>query len=131
MKKIHCTILTPERYVYEGDISFAVVQAHDGEMGFLVDHSPIIAELGAGELRLSEANKTEHFIIEGGIVEVKANKMIVLAERAFRKNEIVAVDVEKRIKDLQAMTFEPYSAERFEVQAEISTLKKRIKVAAR
>lgn len=117
--------------MFEGDVSFAVVQAHDGEMGFLVDHSPIIAELGAGELRLSEANKTERFVIEGGIVEVKSNKMIVLAERAFRKEEIVAVDVERRIKELQEKTFERFSPERYEVQAEISTLRKRLKVASR
>jgi F-type H+-transporting ATPase subunit epsilon len=59
-RKINCSILTPERTLYEGDVDMAVVQAHDGEMGFLGGHAPLISELGIGEIRLKNANSTEY-----------------------------------------------------------------------
>ncbi len=129
MKKLNCSILTPERYLFEGNVDLAVVTASDGEMGFLVDHAPLIAELGAGEVRLSEDKKTELFAVEGGIVEIKDNKVTILAERAFKKVELVPEEIEKNIKELQTRTFEKYSDERIVVQTEISNLRSRLKIA--
>jgi len=37
--KLNCNVLTPERQIYEGQVDFAVVQAYDGEMGFLYNHA--------------------------------------------------------------------------------------------
>jgi len=91
MKKIACTILTPERNLFDGEIAFAVVDAHNGEMGFLVDHAPLISELGVGEVRLSDGKSTEYFVVEGGIVEIRTNKMIILAEKA---SKLGATDIE-------------------------------------
>ena len=80
MKKIKCSILTPDRYLFEGEVAFAVVQAYNGEMGFLVDHAPLISELGLGEIRLQDGKTTEYFVIEGGVVEIRDNKLIILTE---------------------------------------------------
>ena len=131
MKKLQCSILTPERYLFEGEAAFAVVQAYDGEMGFLVDHSPLMSELGSGEVRIYEGQDKQYFVVEGGIVEIKDNKLIILAESAMKKDELNAEEIENRLKVLSEQDIPPFSKERFEIQAESARLKIRLKVAKR
>jgi F-type H+-transporting ATPase subunit epsilon len=129
-KKINCSILTPERTLYEGDVDMVVVQAHDGEMGFMSGHSPLISELGIGEIRLKNANSTEYFVIEGGIVEVRNNKIIILAENALKKEELDREDLQKRMNAIVVRKGQASkSKERFEIQMEQIKLKARLKIA--
>ncbi len=130
---INCTILTPERLVYEGDVGFAVVQAYNGEMGFLYGHSPLISRLGIGEVRLNNPKSVDYLVIEGGIVEIKDNKLIVLAEKAFKKEDLSAADLENKMKELdnKMNSMAQFSEEKFEVKLEKDRLKVRLKVAKR
>jgi F-type H+-transporting ATPase subunit epsilon len=131
IRKINCSILTPEKTIYEGSIGFAVVQAHNGEMGFLYNHAPLVSELGIGEIRLRDENKTDYFIVEGGIVEIRGNRMIVLAENAYTKDELNAAEIENRLKSLKDREFPPFSKEKLLIQVEEQKLKVRLKVASR
>ncbi len=92
--KLQCTILTPDRILYEGDVHFAVVQAYDGEAGFLYNHAPLVSELGIGEVRLRTGELTEFFTVEGGFVEINDNKLVILAEDAYAMRS-VKDDIEK------------------------------------
>lgn len=132
-RKLNCSILTPERTIYDGDIDFVVVQAFDGELGFLPGHSPLISELGVGEIRLRDKTSTDYMIIEGGIVEIKENKLIILAENAMRKDELNKEELEKLHKELdeQQSELDPFSDERFEIKLEQKKIKARLKVALR
>ena len=134
MKKIKCSLLTPERKLYEGEAEFAVVQAYNGEMGFLVDHAPLISELGIGEIRLSEGKSVEYFVIEGGIVEILNNNMIILAEKAFKKDELDKKELEvqlKAVKEQKEKEFKAFSIEWIQLQDQERRIKARIKVASR
>mgnify|MGYP001208938412 FL=1 len=130
---IDCSILTPERLIYEGQVGFAVVQAYDGEMGFLYGHSPLISKLGIGEIRLNNPKSVDYLVIEGGIVEIKDNKLIVLAERAFKKSDLNAQDLDAKKKELdsQMNQMPKFSEEKFILKLERDKLKVRLKVAKR
>jgi F-type H+-transporting ATPase subunit epsilon len=134
MKKIKCSILTPDRYLYEGEIAFAVVQAYNGEMGFLVDHAPLISELGIGEVRLQDGKTTEYFVIENGVVEVRDNKLIILAEKASKKNELDKVELTARLKELveqKEREIKSFTPEWVRFQDQVRRVKARLKVASR
>jgi F-type H+-transporting ATPase subunit epsilon len=134
MKKIKCSILTPDRYLFEGEIAFAVVQVYNGEMGFLVDHAPLIAELGLGEVRLQDGKTTEYFIIEGGVVEIKENKLIILTELANKKEELNKNELEEKLKELRGQKeqeIKSFSPEWVRFQIEEKRIKARLKVATR
>ncbi len=131
MNKIDCTILTPERILFEGQVGFAVVQAYNGEMGFLFNHSPLISELGVGEVRLRDEKSTNYFVIEGGAVEIRNNKLIILAENAYPKSELNIPEIEMKMKELSSKEVKTYSEEYFLVQAETYKMKMRLKVAKR
>lgn len=131
VNKITCTILTPERVLFEGEVGFAVVQAHNGEMGFLFNHSPLISELGIGEVRLRDEKTTNYFVVEGGAVEIRDNRLIILAENAIPKSELKVEEIEKKMKELSGKEVKTYSDEYFTVQAETHKMKMRLKVAKR
>ena len=131
MKKIHCSILTPERHIYEGEIDFAVVQAYDGERGFLVNHAPLVSQLGIGEVRLSYSKKTDFYIVEGGVVEIRNNKLIILAETAQNKDELDKKQLETRLKELKDIPFSGFNKEWFNNQKEQNSVKVKIRIASR
>lgn len=132
-RKIMCNILTPERVLYEGEMNLAVVQIHDGEIGFLSDHTPLVAILGTGEIRLRDRQTTEYFFVDGGLVEIRDNKMVVLAEKALKKSELVKEDIEKGIQTVnnEIDNLEPYSGKRMTLMLSKQNLKAQLKVSMR
>ena len=66
-----CLVVTPERTVLNLDAAFVVLPLADGEYGVLPGHAPLIARLGAGELRITgtDGQLTDYYV-EGGFVEV-------------------------------------------------------------
>lgn len=133
-RTIKCSILIPEKTLYEGEVNFAVVQAHDGEMGFLYNHSPLISELGVGEVRFSDKDSTHHVIVEGGIVQMRENNLIVLAENAYNKDEMDPKELSERISKLrnekmQSEDFEPFFKEVMVIKSKVDKVAAELKTS--
>lgn len=97
-----CVAVTPERTVFEQTVNFVVLPLWDGEYGVEASHSPVVARLGCGELRLTLADNTvERWFIEGGIVEVAHDVVSILTSYMCRVEEldyqIALLDLEKAI----------------------------------
>lgn len=74
-------IITPDQKVYEGDIRSVRVPGKKGSFQVLKDHAPIVSTLENGPVILVEQSGNEiRYEINGGVIEVKANKIILLAE---------------------------------------------------
>lgn len=74
-------IITPDRKVYEGEIKSVRVPGKKGSFQVLKDHAPIISTLEKGSVIIvDQANKEIVYEIDGGVIEVKMNKIILLAE---------------------------------------------------
>jgi len=89
---ISVDIVTPERRVLQTQADSVVVPAADGELGILANHTPLVAELKSGQIRMRAGEKTEFFAVSGGFVEVQNNHVVVMAETAEMAHEI---DVER------------------------------------
>ena len=85
-------IVTPERLAYEDDVDAVSVPGVEGELGILPHHAPLVSTLGFGELRIRKGGAEEIFAIVGGFVQVRPDKVVVMAETADLAAEI---DVEK------------------------------------
>jgi F-type H+-transporting ATPase subunit epsilon len=72
-------ILTPDKKVFEGEVTSVTVPGTMGSFEILNNHAPIISTLEDGKLTVRGA-KDEVFLIKGGVVEVNNNKVMVLAE---------------------------------------------------
>ena len=74
-------ILTPDKKLFSGDAEYIDVPGQAGRTGILRNHAPLIAALKAGQVKVRDLEKKEHlFDIKGGIVEVRNDKVILLAE---------------------------------------------------
>ncbi|TCC92272.1 ATP synthase F1 subunit epsilon [Pedobacter frigiditerrae] len=73
-------ILTPDKKVFEGDVTAVTVPGTLGSFQILKDHAPIISTLEDGPVIIKGSTGEEIFNIKGGVVEVLDNKIIVLAE---------------------------------------------------
>ncbi len=74
-------IITPDHRVYEGDIKSIRVPGRKGSFQVLKDHAPIISTLENGPVVIVDTEGQETvFEINGGVIEVKMNRIIVLAE---------------------------------------------------
>ena len=84
MKELQIEIVTPELSVYKGPITAVMLPGSDGRFQVLPNHAPIISTLGKGTLRLDlEDGEQKAFEVEGGVVEVMKNKVIVLLEKVL------------------------------------------------
>jgi F-type H+-transporting ATPase subunit epsilon len=90
MPAITVDILTPERRVLQAQADSVVVPAADGELGILSGHTPLVAQLQPGEIRMRSGNDTQIFAVSGGFVEVQNNHVVVMAETAEMAHEIDA-----------------------------------------
>ena len=74
-------IITPDKKVYEGDIKSVRVPGKKGSFQVLKDHAPIISTLESGQVIMVDLDGKETILeISGGVIEVKTNKIILLAD---------------------------------------------------
>ncbi|MBI2269225.1 MAG: ATP synthase F1 subunit epsilon [Bacteroidetes bacterium] len=74
-------IITPDKKLFSGEAKSIKLPGTDGSFGILDDHAAMIASLKKGTVKVvNEKNATENFNINGGVVEVLKNKVILLAE---------------------------------------------------
>ncbi|NQT49301.1 ATP synthase F1 subunit epsilon [Candidatus Kuenenbacteria bacterium] len=90
--KINFKIATPERVVFKDDIDSVTVPTQMGEITILPNHIPLISILVAGEITIRNGEETIAMSVAGGFLEVLSTKVVVLADRAERSEEI---DVER------------------------------------
>ena len=73
-------VITPDKIAYEGEVSAVTVPGSAGSFQILKDHAAIVSTLEDGKVIIKKGNDEEVIIIKGGVVEVKDNNIIVLAE---------------------------------------------------
>ncbi|MBR4219484.1 MAG: ATP synthase F1 subunit epsilon [Bacteroidales bacterium] len=73
-------IITPDKEIYTGEASLVQFPGIDGLFEVLENHAPLIAALKTGKIKMESQGQTQYFDINGGIVEVLQNKVLVLAE---------------------------------------------------
>lgn len=73
-------VITPDKLAYEGEVTAVTVPGSAGSFQILKDHAAIVSTLEDGKVIIKSGNGEEVINIKGGVVEVKDNNIIVLAE---------------------------------------------------
>jgi len=82
-EQFQCSLVTPERSVFEGAVTYATLPAHDGQLGVMHNHAPLLVQLGEGRLDLTLPGGThQRYDLSGGFAQVHANKLTLLSESA-------------------------------------------------
>lgn len=74
-------IITPDKRIYSGEVKLVQLPGSKGSFEILNNHAPIISTLDRGRIKvIEESGQVLYFEIEGGVIENKDNKIIVLVE---------------------------------------------------
>lgn len=74
-------IITPDKKLYEGEVKSIQLPGLVGSFGVLDNHAPLISALQKGKINIVDKSQASiSFDVNGGVVEVNKNKVIVLAE---------------------------------------------------
>ncbi len=106
---LHLEIVTPERRAYEGEVDSVVCPGIEGELGILPHHAPLLTTLGFGELRIRTGGQEEAFAIAGGFLQVRPDKVVVMAETADLASEIDLEAAEHARRDAEAALAEGFT----------------------
>ena len=98
MNKMPVEIVTPERKVYENEVNMVIARGGDGDLGIMAGHVPVVTTLKVSQLRLKTDQGDQVIAVSGGFLEVKPEKVTVLAEAAELPEEI-DVDRAARAKE--------------------------------
>jgi len=131
---LHLEIVSPERRAFADDVDMVVVPGADGQLGILPHHTRLISALGTGELRIKKGGTEQILFISGGFVEVRADKVVVMADLAEHSDEIDeqrAIDARKRAEAELEQARDPVDIARVRAALQTALMRERIAVRRR
>jgi F-type H+-transporting ATPase subunit epsilon len=98
-----CTLVTPEQQLLDESITQAIIPGYDGMLGILTDRAPLLTKLGTGTLRVDRAGgQQSHFFVEGGVAQMKDNKLTILTSQAIPAAQIDADSARAELAEAEA-----------------------------
>ena len=82
-----CTLLTPERIAFEGEVESVLLPGHDGELGIFPGHADFLGQLGVGLARLRTHGAESVLALNGGYLRVEKGALTILAEGVLAPSE--------------------------------------------
>ena len=125
-------IVTAERMVFSDDVSAVIAWGVEGQLGILPHHAPLMTMLQAGDILIRKDKEEEFFVISGGFLEVRPDKVIILADACERVDEIdIARAEEAKRRAQETMKAAPLGADAAAAEAALRRSLARLKVAER
>src|SRR5690625_466231 len=88
MKTLTVSVVTPDGLVLEDNYEMGSCRAENGELGILPGHIPLVAPLTINEVRLKRENTENYVAVNGGFLEVRPDKVTILAQSAEKAEDI-------------------------------------------
>jgi len=125
-------IVTAERMVFAGDVNEVVAWGVEGQLGILPHHAPLMTMLRPGDLLIKKDNEEEYLVISGGFLEVRPDKVIILADACERAEEVDIARAEAARRRAEATLKErPPEVDTAAAEAALRRSLARLKVAER
>ena len=105
-RQLFCRVITPEEVVYDGEADLVVARIADGDLGVLVDHSPLVSTVEVGEVRIREDDEQHVYATSDGFFKVSENLVQVLVEEAVSAEDIDVDAAENRVEEAERVLSE-------------------------
>ena len=106
---IKLDIVTAEKVVFSDDVDIVIAPGLEGQLAILPHHAPLMTTLTSGELIARKEGQEYCMAISGGYLEVRPDRVIVLADEAERAEEIDIARAEAAKKRAQETLVHPAS----------------------
>ena len=132
MATFRLEIVTAERMVYSDDVTALIAWGVQGQLGILPHHAPLMTMLQPGDLLIRKDKEEEVLAVSGGFLEVRPDKVIVLADACERADEVDITRAEEAKRRAQeTMKAGPLTADAAAAEAALRRSLARIKTAQR
>ena len=115
-RQLFCRVITPEEVIYDGEADLVVARIADGDLGVLVDHSPLVSTVEVGEVRIREGDEQLVYATSDGFFKVSENLVQVLVEEAVPVEEIDVGEAENRVEEAERALSEASDEDREEIE---------------
>ena len=102
MPKLNLKLITPARTLLEQPVDAVTMDTRDGQITVLANHAPLVSILKPGELVVRDQGKETPIACSGGLIEIFANNLVILADSAEHLSEIELEQAEKEADKLIA-----------------------------
>jgi F-type H+-transporting ATPase subunit epsilon len=125
-------IVTAERMVFADEVSALIAWGLEGQLAILPHHAPLMTMLQPGDLMIRKDKEEDYLAISGGFLEVRPDKVIILADACERVDEIDITRAEEAKKRAQeTLKLGPLTADAAAAEAALRRSIARLKVAER
>src|SRR5512136_862805 len=130
MATFRLEIVTAERMIFSDDVSAVIAWGVEGQLGILPHHAPLMTMLQPGDLMIRKDKEEEFLAISGGFLEVRPDKVVILADACERVDEIdIARAEEAKRRAQESMKKAPLSVDAASAEAALRRSLARLKVA--
>jgi F-type H+-transporting ATPase subunit epsilon len=102
MATFHFELVSPEKIAFAGEVDQVDVPGAEGDFGVLAGHAPVVATLRPGIMVVTTAGNKQQFVVLGGLAEVSAKGLTVLADVATSVAELDRDALAKTIEQMEA-----------------------------
>jgi len=131
MSSIRLDIVTAEREVFSEEVDVIIAPGVEGQLGILPHHAPLMTTLQPGELIVRKGGNEFSLVVSGGFLEVRPDRVIILADAAERAEEIDIARAEEAKRRAEQQLAERYfpTVDAARVEAALRRSLARLKVA--
>ncbi|RKU15818.1 F0F1 ATP synthase subunit epsilon [Candidatus Poribacteria bacterium] len=130
-RSFHLEIRTPEKLIYEGDVTSVNAPGIEGNFQILYGHIPFLTALDVGEIRVNESETPRSMATSGGVFEVLRTGVTALVETAEWASDIDVTRAENALERAQEqLAADTPDLNRPRAEAALARAQNRIKVAS-
>lgn len=113
MSQLHLKIVTPEKLIFDEEVSQVNVSTEQGEIGILPNHANLMAKLEPGELVIKKGGKVDSMAIGDGFLQITDNVLTVMTDLATYAADIDEKAVEDAKKRAEQALSQTLSSEEY------------------
>jgi len=102
MPTLRLEIVTPEAKTFSEDVDMVTIPGADGELGILPLHTPLMAQLKPGELRIRHGGRETFLATGGGFAEVLPDRVTILTDMSVTESQVNEAEVQAAMERAKA-----------------------------
>lgn len=127
MNRLYLKVVTPDKLFFEGEIDMLVARTIEGDVGILLNHSPLVTLLDIGRLVIKDGDERKIAACAGGYIDVRNNNITVVSD-ACEWEEEIDINRAERAKERASKRLEDKSTDTFKAELALKKAINRINV---
>lgn len=127
MTRLYLKVVTPDKLFFEGEIDMLVARTIEGDVGILLNHSPLVTILDIGRLVIKDGDERKVAACAGGYIDVRNNNITVVSDACEWEDEI-DINRAERAKERASKKLEEKDTDTFKAELALKKAINRINI---